>query len=68
MEAQYASRVADEGMKQGRTVMLFTIITIIFLPLSFMSSLFGMNASDFQNADGSNSMSIRDQFKYLCML
>jgi hypothetical protein len=66
MEAQYASNLAEEGVKQNRTVMLFTIVTIIFLPLSFMSSLFGMNASDFQNTDGSNSMSLRDQFKYLC--
>ncbi|EPE35811.1 Magnesium transport protein CorA, transmembrane region [Glarea lozoyensis ATCC 20868] len=65
MEAQYASQVAQEGMKQNRTFLLFTIVIIIFLPLSFMSSLFGMNASDFQTSDGKNSMSLQQQLNFL---
>jgi len=45
--------------------MMFTIITIIFLPLSFMSSLFGMNARELSGADG-GIMSLRYQFKFMC--
>lgn len=45
--------------------MIFTIITIIFLPLSFMSSLFGMNARELSGPDG-GIMSLRYQFKFMC--
>ncbi|CAG8983892.1 hypothetical protein HYALB_00005531 [Hymenoscyphus albidus] len=66
IEAKYALKRADESIKQGRSVMLFTIVTIIFLPLSFMSSVFGMNASNFDSPDGTgNRMSLREQFKLL---
>lgn len=30
---------------QGKAVMVFTIVTVIFLPLSFVSSYFGMNTA-----------------------
>jgi hypothetical protein len=66
IEAKYALKRADESVKQGRSIMLFTIITIIFLPLSFMSSVFGMNASEFSSPNGGNSMSLVHQFKLLC--
>jgi len=45
--------------------MMFTIITIIFLPLSFMSSVFGMNARELSGASG-GIMSLRYQFKFMC--
>ncbi|KAH7081271.1 hypothetical protein BKA63DRAFT_503487 [Paraphoma chrysanthemicola] len=32
--------------KQGQAVMLFTVVTIIFLPLSFFTSYFGQNVSE----------------------
>jgi Mg2+ and Co2+ transporter CorA len=66
IEATYALKRADESVSQGRSIMLFTIITIIFLPLSFMTSVFGMNASDFSTPTGGNSMSLGKQFKLLC--
>jgi Mg2+ and Co2+ transporter CorA len=33
----------------GKAILVFTIVTIIFLPLSFISSFFGMNFSDIRN-------------------
>ncbi|KXH38076.1 hypothetical protein CSIM01_04566 [Colletotrichum simmondsii] len=42
-----------ETTKQGRAVMLFTIVTIIFLPLSFFTSYFGQNVVEF-TGDASN--------------
>lgn len=61
VQAYQANRQAEEAVLQGRSIMLFTVMTIIFvsrsicahsvyhanrpkLPLSFMTSLFGMNA------------------------
>ncbi|KAK4103317.1 hypothetical protein N658DRAFT_308880 [Parathielavia hyrcaniae] len=42
---------ARSSTKQGRAVMLFTIVTIIFLPLSFFSSYFGQNVSEITGDD-----------------
>ncbi|PVH89197.1 hypothetical protein DL98DRAFT_97495 [Cadophora sp. DSE1049] len=65
IEAKYALKRADESVSQGRSIMLFTIVTIVFLPLSFMSSVFGMNAKDFADAKGDPNMSLRHIFKLL---
>ncbi|KAF2449507.1 hypothetical protein P171DRAFT_194596 [Karstenula rhodostoma CBS 690.94] len=35
----------------GKAIMVFTIITMIFLPLSFVSSFFGMNFADIRDMD-----------------
>ncbi|OAL53516.1 hypothetical protein IQ07DRAFT_640571 [Pyrenochaeta sp. DS3sAY3a] len=37
---------ARSSTNQGRAVMVFTIVTIIFLPLSFFTSYFGQNVSE----------------------
>ncbi|KAH7082978.1 hypothetical protein BKA63DRAFT_501966 [Paraphoma chrysanthemicola] len=35
----------------GKAILVFTMVTIIFLPLSFISSFFGMNFSDIRDMD-----------------
>jgi hypothetical protein len=42
--------------------MLFTVIAIVFLPLSFCTSLFGMNSKEF--SDGS-TLTLKQQFSYM---
>ncbi|TAQ87980.1 hypothetical protein B7494_g3667 [Chlorociboria aeruginascens] len=64
IEAKYALERADESVSQGRKLTLFTIITIIFLPLSFMSSVFGMNSSELSGSNG-GLMSLRHQFTFM---
>ncbi|OAX78170.1 hypothetical protein ACJ72_07526 [Emergomyces africanus] len=41
--ANLARQQADESIRQGRTVLVFTVVTIIFLPLSFMAAFFAIN-------------------------
>ncbi|KAF2830828.1 hypothetical protein CC86DRAFT_343869 [Ophiobolus disseminans] len=40
----------------GKAILVFTMVTIIFLPLSFISSFFGMNFSDIRNMEQSQSL------------
>src|ERR1700761_4628696 len=37
----------------GKSIMVFTMVTTIFLPLSFLSSYFGMNTIDIRNMNNS---------------
>lgn len=48
---------ADLASAQGRSVMIFTVFTIIFLPLSFFTSLFGMNTFEWER-DGPMSLPV----------
>ncbi|ROW18177.1 hypothetical protein VPNG_00044 [Cytospora leucostoma] len=52
-----STRQGEETVRQGKAIMVFTVVTIIFLPLSFMSSLFGMNAVELTGMDPSPSAS-----------
>ncbi|KAK7744941.1 hypothetical protein SLS53_003174 [Cytospora paraplurivora] len=52
-----STRQGEETVRQGKAIMVFTVVTIIFLPLSFMSSLFGMNAVELTGKDPSPSAS-----------
>ncbi|KAF2674614.1 hypothetical protein BT63DRAFT_15750 [Microthyrium microscopicum] len=40
----------------GKAILVFTIVTIIFLPLSFASSYFGMNTVDIRNLQSTQSL------------
>ncbi|KAF4908556.1 hypothetical protein CGCF415_v006584 [Colletotrichum fructicola] len=61
LQAWQSVKQADESVRQGRSIMIFTIVTIIFLPLSFMSSVFGMNNSTI----GSDIMTFGDQANFM---
>jgi hypothetical protein len=40
----------------GKAIMVFTIVTIIFLPLSFVTSFFGMNTVDIRDMSSGQSL------------
>ncbi|KAH6651973.1 hypothetical protein BKA67DRAFT_660747 [Truncatella angustata] len=63
-QAWQAMKQSEETTRQGTSIMIFTVVTIVFLPLSFMSSVFGMNAKEFSDDDG-NTMTISDQITYM---
>ncbi|KAI1199394.1 hypothetical protein F5X97DRAFT_120187 [Nemania serpens] len=46
-EAEISREQAVIVGKQGQTLMVFTVITVIFTPLSFLTSLFALNISVF---------------------
>ncbi|KAK3343649.1 hypothetical protein B0T25DRAFT_303623 [Lasiosphaeria hispida] len=45
---------SEESVKQGKTVLLFTVVTVIFLPLSFMAAFFTINIEGFPVNDKNN--------------
>jgi Mg2+ and Co2+ transporter CorA len=51
-EARFARYQATDTVHQGQTIMVFTIVTVIFLPLSFIGTLFTINISDFPQGNG----------------
>ncbi|KAL2283012.1 hypothetical protein FJTKL_10332 [Diaporthe vaccinii] len=53
VQAYEAMKQGEETVRQGKAIMVFTVMTILFLPLSFMSSLFGMNAVELTGSDPS---------------
>ncbi|KAI1986702.1 hypothetical protein LOZ53_004600 [Ophidiomyces ophidiicola] len=54
-EAMEASEQSEQAMKQGKTLMVFTIVTIVFTPMSFLTSLFALNTSAFPH-DGHGNL------------
>ncbi|KAJ5294888.1 hypothetical protein N7508_009709 [Penicillium antarcticum] len=48
-EARFARDQAAGTTRQSKTIMVFTIVTIVFLPLSFITSIFTINMKEFDN-------------------
>ena len=42
-------RVESVNDRHEAAILILTVVTVIFLPLSFMSSIFGMNTADIRN-------------------
>lgn len=53
----------EVAAEQGRAVMIFTVVTIIFLPLSFFASLFGINAREWSGTP--ENLSLGTIFAYM---
>ncbi|KAL4806536.1 amidase signature domain-containing protein [Aspergillus unguis] len=47
-EARFARDQAAGTTRQGKILMVFTIVTIVFLPLSFITSVFTINMPEFE--------------------
>ncbi|KAL1621012.1 hypothetical protein SLS56_009428 [Neofusicoccum ribis] len=57
-EARSSREGAEAAARQGSTILVFTVVTIIFLPLSFMASFFALGISIFPKTDGENNFAI----------
>jgi Mg2+ and Co2+ transporter CorA len=58
-EARFARDQAAGTARQSQTIMVFTIVTIIFLPLSFISSFFAINIEQFPHRPGGDEPSLQ---------
>jgi len=60
-------KLSEQGQRQNTIMLVFTIVTIIFLPLSFIASFFTIGIREFpQNAEsGETAWPIRDVSTYL---
>lgn len=57
-EARFARDQAAGTARQSQTIMVFTIVTIIFLPLSFIAALFTINIEEFPHKPGADEPSL----------
>ena len=65
-EARFAREQASLTARQGQTIMVFTIVTIVFLPMSFIAAFFAINIRDFPHAaDGSSALTLGYVSKYM---
>ncbi|TVY84958.1 Ankyrin-3 [Lachnellula suecica] len=51
-EARFARDQATSTARQSQTIMVFTIVTIVFLPMSFIASFFTINIAEFPREGG----------------
>ncbi len=62
-EAHLTSKQTEVAADQSRSILIFTIFTIIFLPLSFFASVFGINAREWSGT--STNLSLHNIFIYM---
>ena len=70
-EARFAREGGEETARQGTTILVFTVVTIIFLPLSFMASFMALNIKQFpkdpsQGSSGSTLWELSYASSLLC--
>lgn len=63
-EARFARDQAQLTAKQGQTILVFTIVTIIFLPMSFIAAFFAIPFAEFSQT-GSPSLHLSFVAKYM---
>ncbi|KAI1817660.1 hypothetical protein GGS20DRAFT_599259 [Poronia punctata] len=64
IQAWQSVKQSEESIKEGRSIMILTLATIVFLPLSFLTSVFGMNNREF----GNNTWTLREQFLLISVI
>ncbi|KAI2633998.1 hypothetical protein GGS21DRAFT_519511 [Xylaria nigripes] len=57
-EVRWSRLQTELASSQNLSVMIFTTFTVIFLPLSFFTSLFGMNTQEWGGPDPNNFLSL----------
>ncbi|KAL3442406.1 hypothetical protein BJX65DRAFT_286918 [Aspergillus insuetus] len=54
-EASKGTRLAEDSRQQNRYILVFTVATVFYLPMGFVTSFFGMHLFDPNNDDPSSS-------------
>ena len=64
-EARFGRVQAAFSARNSKTILVFTIVTIIFLPLSFIASFFAINVQEFHHGRDGVSLPLRYVSKYI---
>lgn len=64
-EARFARDQATSTARQSQTIMVFTIVTIMFLPMSFIAAFFTINIQEFPHVGGGNNLPLSYVSKYM---
>ncbi|KAI6821278.1 hypothetical protein KC340_g12907 [Hortaea werneckii] len=64
VEASYARIQASETARQGQILMVFTIVTVIFLPLSFIAAFLDLEIAEYPHSQGSQQLTLGYALKY----
>ncbi|KAI7369396.1 hypothetical protein KC354_g1973 [Hortaea werneckii] len=64
VEASYARIQANETARQGQILMVFTIVTVIFLPLSFIAAFLDLEIAEYPHHQGSQQLTLGYALKY----
>ncbi|KAH8647039.1 hypothetical protein BGZ60DRAFT_230105 [Tricladium varicosporioides] len=54
-EARATRQIAQSNEKQSKIILIFTIVTIVFMPLSFLASFFALNIDKFPRSTGGST-------------
>ena len=67
LEARFTRDQAQDTARQGKTIMVFTIVTVIFLPMSFIAAFFAINVIEFPHdpINGGNGLHLDYVSKYV---
>ncbi|KAK3897541.1 hypothetical protein C8A05DRAFT_19717 [Staphylotrichum tortipilum] len=67
-EARFAREGSEESQRQGNIILVFTLVTVVFLPLSFFASFFALDLDIFPRdpVTGEKSWPIGEVSGYLC--
>ncbi|VUC20366.1 unnamed protein product [Clonostachys rosea] len=67
IQAWQSIRHGEEAVKQGRAIMVFTTMTILFLPAAFIAGVFGMNNPELDPDPGRNKKPVTIAFQLQIM-
>ncbi|KAJ2982944.1 hypothetical protein NUW58_g5745 [Xylaria curta] len=62
-EAISARTYSESTARQGKTILVFTVVTVVFLPITFLSSLFALNVASFPH-DEAGELSYSPEWAY----
>lgn len=66
LEARFQRDQAQDTARSGQTIMIFTLVTIVFLPMSFIASFFAININDLpRDPNGNGGLPLGFVTKYL---
>jgi Mg2+ and Co2+ transporter CorA len=67
LEARFQRDQAQATTRQGQIIMIFTIVTIVFLPMSFMASFFAINIIELphNSSNGGSGLPLAYVAKYM---